>query len=152
MIKIRNFGLFYDMTAISGLVAASHIHSVPKSCPLRTKRITQGRLRPANWQKLAKISKSAHPSGPWTTPRHPGNQHQHQISISFQLPPPDSSTKLASASSFHHQASALNQHQLPVSTTRQQHHISQPSASHPASQLLTLLTCHTHIMADRSVV
>ena len=60
--------------------------------------------------------------------------------------------KSASASSFHHQAAAPNQHQLPVSTTRQQHHISQPPARHPANQLLTLLPCHTHIMAARSVV
>ena len=43
-----------------------------------------------------------------------------------------------------------NQHQLPASTTRQQHHTSQPPASHPANQLLTLLHCHTHIMAARA--
>ena len=102
----------------------------------------------------------------------PENQHplpasptsqQHLISISFQPPPPGSSTK--SASSFHHQTEAPNQHQLP--TTRQQHQMSisfqflLPGSSttsaglqqrHPANQLLTLLPCHTHIMAARSVV
>ena len=74
--------------------------------------------------------------------------HMQQHQISFQFLPPSSSTK--SASSFHHQTAAPNQ--LPVSTTRQQHHISQPQARHSASQLLTLPPCHTHIMAARSVV
>ena len=104
--------------------------------------------------KISKISKSAHPSGPWTAPRDPGNH-----SISFQFPPPGSSTKSAfqlpppgSSTKFHHQAAAPNQHQLPASTTRQQHHISQPPARQPANQLLTLLPCHTHTMAARSVV
>ena len=56
----------------------------------------------------------------WSTasPRDPDNYQQHQTS-------------------FHHQAAAPNQ--LPVSTNRQQHHISQPPARHPANQLLTLL-------------
>ena len=45
-----------------------------------------------------------------------------------------------------------NQHQFPVSTTRQQHHTSQPPARQPANQLLTLPLCHTHIMTARSVV
>ena len=79
-------------------------------------------------------------------------RQQQQISISFQFPPLGSSTKSAAAFSFHHQAAVPNKHQLPVSTTRQQHHISQPPTRHPANQLLTLLTCHTHIMAARSVV
>ena len=78
------------------------------------------------------------------------SRQQDQISISFQLPPPGSSTKSASASSFHHHTAAPNQ--LPVTTTRQQHHISQPPARQPANQLLTLLPCHTHTMAARSVV
>ena len=86
-----------------------------------------------------KIRKSVHPSGPWTTPRHPGNHHQQQISLSFhhqsaapnqhQLPPPGSSTKSASASSLHHKATAANQHELPASSF---HH--QTAAPHqPAS-------------------
>ena len=79
-------------------------------------------------------------------------RQQHQITISFQLPPLDSSTKSPSASSSHHQTAAPNQHQLLASTTRQQHHISQPPARHPANQLLTQLPYHTHIMAARSVV
>ena len=45
-----------------------------------------------------------------------------------------------------------NQHQLPASTTRQQHHTSQPPGRQPANQLLSLPLCHTHIMAARSVV
>ena len=79
---------------------------------------------PVSSTKISKISKSAHSSGPWITPRHPGNHYQQQISLSFQLPPPSNSTKSASASSSHHQAAAPNQHQLPASTTRQQHQIS----------------------------
>ena len=47
-------------------------------------------------------------------------KQQHQIS--FQFPPPGSSTKSASASSFFHQAATANQ--LAVSTTSQQHQIS----------------------------
>ena len=136
---------------------------------------------PGSSSKISKISESAHPSGPWTTPRDPGNypvinprfpgintlqeqslcisfqysttrqqqQNQHQL---FTLQTFGHWEKSASASSFHHQAAAPNQHQLPVPTTRQQHHISQPPARHPANQLLTLLPCHTHIMAARSVV
>ena len=92
------------------------------------------------------------PQQPLDSPKDPGNHHQQQISFSFQFPPPGSSTKSASASSFHLQAAALNQHQLPTSTTWQQHHISQPPARHPANQLLTLLPFHTHTMAARPVV
>ena len=114
----------------------SHIHSISRD-------FTQGR-RPA---KSVKISKSAHPSGPWTASWRPWhlflviysqpqrsrklsaapNQHQLSVSttsqqhqISFQFLPPGSSTK--SASSFYHQAAAPNK--LPVSTARQQHQIS----------------------------
>ena len=67
----------------------------------------------AGSNKISKISESAHPSGPWTAPRDPDSHYQQQISLSFQFPPPGSSTKSASASSLHHQAAAPNQHQLP---------------------------------------
>ena len=66
-----------------------------------------------------KISKSAHPSSPWTTPRHPGNHHQQQISLSFQ--PQAAAPNQHQLPAFHHQAAAPNQHQLPAPTTRQQH-------------------------------
>ena len=147
--------------------AMSHIHSVSRGIP------SEG----SSFQQISKTSKSAssfhhQAAAPNQLPVSTTRQ-QHQISfqflppdsstksasastirqqhqISFQLPPPGSSTKSASASSFHHQAAAPNQ--LPVSATRQQHHISQPPARHPANQLLTILPCHTHIMAARSVV
>ena len=61
------------------------------------------------------------------------HQNQHQLPVS----PPGSSTKSASASSFHHQAAAPHQ---------------PAPARQPANQLLTLLPYHTHIMAARSVV
>ena len=75
-------------------------------------------------------SAANHPQLPVSTTR-----QQHQISISFQLPPPDSSTK--SASSFLHQAAAPYQ---------------PAPARQLANQLLTLLPHHTHTMAARSVV
>ena len=105
-----------------------HFQSNSDTChcqpyPLHIQRLTQGR-RPAKSAKISKISKSAHPSGPWTAP-------EIQATII--------NSKSASAFSFHHQAAAPNQHQLPASTTRQQHHISQPPARYPANQLLTLL-------------
>ena len=68
------------------------------------------------------------PSSPWTAPRDPDNYLKLQINISFQFPPPGSSTKSAtstkSTSNFHHQTAAPYQHQHPASTTRQQHKIS----------------------------
>ena len=159
------------------MFAMNHVHSIPRDSPreggqqsqqISTPQQSLDRPRdPGNYQQHQNQL-------PVSTAR-----QQHQISISFQLPPPDSSiksasasttrqqykinisfqllqpcssTKSASASSFHHQAATPNQHQLPASTTRQQHYISQPPAKHPANQLLTLLPCHTHIMAARSVV
>ena len=168
--------LFCDVvTAISRLVAVSRIHSIPKLYPLHTQRLTQGR-RPAKPVKISKISKSAHLSGPWTAQR----SRQLSAALDFQgstLQELSHSLKLTLdiytldinildigylhsehldigkiSISFHHQAAAPNQHQLPASTTRQQHHTSQSPARHPANQLLTLLPCHTHTMAARSVV
>ena len=72
-----------------------------ESYPLCIWRFTQGR-----WP-----AKSANKH----TPVAPGQPPEIQATIC--------STKSASASSFHHQAAAPNQHQLPVSTTRQQHQI-----------------------------
>ena len=64
---------------------------------------------PGSSNKISKISELAHPSSPWTTP---------------EIQATTISSKSASASSFHHQAAVPNQHQLPVSATRQQHQIS----------------------------
>ena len=63
------------------------------------------------------------PSGPGQPPRYP------DICSSDLEPAPEiqatvCSTKSVSAFSFHHQAAAPNQHQLPVSTTRQQYQTS----------------------------
>ena len=138
----------------------SHIHSIPEDIPREGDQQNQqintpqqpleSSRDPGNyWQH--KISFQFPPPGS-STKSAPvfTTRQQHQISISFQLLPPDCSAKSASASSFYHQATTQNQ--LPVSANRQQHHISQPPARHPANQLLTLLPCHTHTMAARSIV
>ena len=128
----------------------SCVHSIPREIPKEgyNQQISES-AHPAALDSIPEIqaiissTKSASASSFHHQTAAP-NQHQlpasttrqqHQISISFQLPPPDSSTKSASAS-----------------TTRQQYHISQPPARHPANQLLTLPPCHTHIMAAKSVV
>ena len=90
----------------------SRIHSVSRG-------FTQGRLRPANQQKSSKPANQH-------TPAAPGQPPEIQATIC--------STKSASASIFHHQAAAPNQHQLPVSTTRQQHQISISFHHQAASQ------------------
>ena len=76
------------------MCAMNRVHSVPRDSP---RKVT------------SKISKSGHPSSPWTA---------------LEIQETISNTKSASASSFHHQAAALNQPQLPASTTRQHHQIS----------------------------
>ena len=63
------------------------------------------------------------PVAPGQPPRDPGIcssdlQPAQEIEVTIN------STKSASASGFHHQTAAPNQHQLPASTTRQQHQIS----------------------------
>ena len=90
-------------------------------CPLHTQRFRPGKVT-SKIIKTNKVQGLHSPQWPLDSPRDPGNYLQHQISISFQFPPPDYSTKSASASNFYHQATAPNQ--LPVSTTRQQHKIS----------------------------
>ena len=106
------------------------------------------------------------PQCPWTTPDIQETTISSIKSASASsLQPPDSSTKSASASSPTTRQQHQNQHQLPASHQaaplnqhrfkfqhREQHHISQPPARHPTNQLLTLLPCHTHTMAARSVV
>ena len=157
MLKAPQEDLFKFELRAKLTFAVSCIRSIPRDSPREgcDQQISQN-------QQNQQTARTAH------TPAAPGqpqrsrqlsaapNQHQltvsttrqqHQISISFQFPPPGSSTKIgisfqfpppgnstksASASSLHHKAAAPNQ--LPVSTTRQQHHISQPPARHPANQ------------------
>ena len=103
------------MTAVSSQICMC----CHESCPLHTQRITQGRLQPANQQKSANQHTPAAPGQP---PRDPGTHWSMFPVIHSQ---PQRSRQLsASVSSSHHQTAAPNQHQLPVSTTRQQHQTS----------------------------
>ena len=127
LIKISNFRLFVT-SWLPFQVKFTCICC--KSYPLHIQRFAQGRW-PA---KSTKISKSAHPVAPPQPPRDLGIcSSDLQPALEIQAPVPSdlqpspeiqatsNSTKSASASSFDHQAAAPNQHQLPVSTTRQQH-------------------------------
>ena len=127
------------MTAVSSQIHACLSWDVstpyPETChksyPLCIWRSHPGKVISEN-QQNQQTARTAHtPAAPGQPPRDPGTcssdlqpapEIQATISISFQFPPPSSSTK--SAFSFYHQAAASNQHQLPASTTRQQHKIS----------------------------
>ena len=114
------------MTTVSSQTctfAVSHIHSISGHSPRKAT------------SKISENQQIRTPQQPWTAPdirQLSAAPNQHQLPVS--------------------NTSQQHQNQLPVSTTRQQHHISQPPARHPANQLSTLLPCHTHIMAARSVV
>ena len=108
LFKIRNFQTFlwcHDSCFQSNLPRLPWIISTPypETHP------GKGNSKISKNQQNQQIARTAHsPAAPGQPPRDPGNYQQHQISIRFQLPPPHSSTKSASA---------------PVSTTRQQHQI-----------------------------
>ena len=112
LFKIRIFGCFCDVTTtISGQI---HMRTTEKSASAFSSHHVAAATKSANQHtpvapgQPPDIQAAAPNQLPASTTR-----QQHQISISFQLPPPDSSIKSASASSFHHQAAAPNQHQLP---------------------------------------
>ena len=107
------------------------IHSISRGSPREGDQRNQKKsAKPVNCKDCT------HPSNPWTASKRSRHvfpviysqpQRSRQLSAApnqHQLPPPDSSTKSALASSFHHQATVQNQHLLPVSSTRQQHQTS----------------------------
>ena len=139
----------------------SQIHVCRESHPLCICRYTQGR-QPAKSVKISKISKSPKPECAKWRPdivniSNIGNWHWiftlwtltfwtfdiYTVNIltlgkiSFQLPPPGSS-KIG-----------ISFQLLPPDSSTTS---AKPPARHLANQLLTLLPCHTHIMAARSVV
>ena len=106
------------------MFAENHIHSIPRDSP-----------REGDQQNQQKSMNQHIQWTPGQLLRDPGicsSDPQRAPEIQATI----SSTKSASASSFHHQAAAHNQHQLPASTTRQQHQISyqlQPPGSNTKS-------------------
>ena len=114
-----------------------HTPQQPLDSPLEIQRPVPSDLQPApEIQPTICSTKSALASS---------FHHQTAAQISISFHHQAEAPKSASASSFHHKAAAPNQHQLSVSTTRQQHHITQPPARHPTNQLLTLTSLpHPH--------
>ena len=142
----RNARPLFPVKVIPAL-AAKRSHPYPETCAVTrihsvSGDLTQGRRS----AKISKISESAHPSSPWTTPdiqattnnslsldinifdigylhfKHldigknqlqtSTTRQQHQISISFQFPPPGSSTHQPASSKTTSQP-AVNSTTLP---------------------------------------